>query len=145
MVVENCKAAPTNKIDDIILLDSLLPLLPIKPFSPSLLSSRAYRISFFLQGSDDVLATVDKAAEENASLDGSEDSCSSTIAATEEIIANVMTTTCTLECYVSRLIAEQMHVASDRCKALHASSFFDGVVACVTCEMKIEMLTCVPK
>ena len=54
------------------------------------------------------MATVDKAAEENASLDGgSEDSCSSTIAATEEIIVNVMTTTCTLECYVSRLIAEQ--------------------------------------
>ena len=90
MVVENCKAAPANKIDDVILLDSLLLLLSINPFSPSSLSSRAYRISFFLQGSDDVLGTVDKAAEENASLDGSEDSCSRNIVATEET-ANLMT------------------------------------------------------
>ena len=92
MVVENCKAAPANKIDDDILLDSLLSLLSIKPFSPSLLSSRAYRISFFLHGSDDVLATLDKAAEENASLDDSEDSCSSIIVATEEI-EHLMATT----------------------------------------------------
>ena len=46
------------------------------------------------------MVTVDRAAEENASLDDSEDRCSSTIVATEEMIANVMTTTCTLECYV---------------------------------------------
>ena len=97
MVVENCKATPANKIDDVILLESALILLSIKPFSPSLLSSRAYKISFFLQGSDDVLATVDKAAEENASLDDSEDRCSSTIVATEEI-EHLMTATVE-ECY----------------------------------------------